>query len=323
MSNQLQAPSLEVIKSEFSLEMSKSRYQELLQQAENITFTRDNIEQSYEPLKKLREILKVIDAVHKRGKEEALRIGKMWDNAKNDMKKPIDDVLQRKTIEYSKLAEEISQEKQRQLMEQQRVSGIKQLIETVALNFARGIAACTTSKQLVDIERLINLEKIGTQSKSKYQEFQSELIARLEGLNEAVRNQKTTVRQLEDNARKLQEAQDDETKLALQEKEEELNNQISEQKILVQEKAIDAATNVQVEVAQEILPNVKARRSTWKYEVTDINLLQKKMPHLVMLVPNEDRISDLLKNMKTIDGSLEGKEEVLMNGLRFFLEKLY
>jgi len=313
---QQQNISLELIKSQFSLELSKENYSKLLQQAEAISFTKDNIEGNYEPLKKLRSVLKTVDNVHAKGKAEALAVCQMWDAAKRDIKKPIEDVLARKTAEYTKIANEIAEEKFQQQKEIFRVSGIKSTIENTVLNFAQKIAACQTNKELVDVERLINFEKNSAQSKSKYQEFLPDAVEKLDSLSVAVKKQKDLVKQLT----KL-EAVINEESIELVEKKEELQNRFEESKLTIQEAAINSSTNGGIEVAQEVLPQIKPRRSVWTYEVKDLSTTAKKMPSWVRMELNEGVVDEYLKAKKA--EGLDDKEEFEVAGVRFFIQKTY
>ena len=61
-------------------------------------------------------------------------------------------------------------------------------------------------------------------------------------------------------------------------------------------------------VVPEVVDIAPKGRSNWKWRVDDIKLLQKKMPHLVKLVPDDEAI-DLLLKTKRQDGSLDSVEE--------------
>ncbi len=69
-----------------------------------------------------------------------------------------------------------------------------------------------------------------------------------------------------------------------------------------------------------ILPTVKARRSVWKWEVSDIKETSKKMPDWTIVKPNEEKIDEYLKAKKAegING-----EEFSFAGIRFYLEKTF
>jgi hypothetical protein len=51
-------------------------------------------------------------------------------------------------------------------------------------------------------------------------------------------------------------------------------------------------------------------------------MLYKKMPHLIDLTPNKDKIGELLE-VKKADGTLKDVEELKIFGLTLYLEKLY
>jgi len=98
---------------------------------------------------------------------------------------------------------------------------------------------------------------------------------------------------------------------------------INQAQINVQEKAIFMASQPDiVEVESVVSEAPRPRRQSWEWKITDIQLLAKKMPHLVKIMPEEDKINELLKSKKT-DGSLDGKEEENYFGITFFIQKLY
>jgi hypothetical protein len=129
---------------------------------------------------------------------------------------------------------------------------------------------------------------------------------------------------LEKQGNQAAETGNDGALLEIMEKKESLEAQISENKILVQEKAASQASQVG-SFAETVLPNIpKGGRRTWDYEVLDVAALLKKAPHLVDLIANDERIKELLKN-KISEGETKGKDEILcFNGLlRYFVKKTY
>jgi copper chaperone CopZ len=233
----------------------------------------------------------------------------------------VNGLLDKMNKEYNRIAAEVAARKAQQQIELDRVNNIKTGIKNNVLLFSQKIADCKTAAELTKVQTSINFEK-GAQSKSKYQEFHSLMLEEFSALNELINKQKDSIKELEALAKKSEKVTDEYEKLEIEEQMESVRGRVEETKINVQESAINSAIESDVTIAQEVLPEVKARRTTLEYEVKDINLLQKKMPHLVKLVVDEEAMDLWLKTKKT-DGSMTGKEEDVINGIRFYYKKVY
>lgn len=318
----------EIIKSQFQVALNKSSLglQALHDAASKLIFNEDNLEDISKYLEKCRKAKKVVEAEHAALKRPALTECQMYDESKKQMEANINSIYSTVHEKYTKMCNEIENRKLAKFREERRIDGIKKGIEENLLSFSKKIAECTTSKQLTEIESLINLEKTRTQ---KYQEFVSLAKERYSTLASLLAKQKDKVKELENLERQkkaLEKANDGDevSMLDLESKIDEQKSAIEETKIEIEEHAIDSAINVgsDVETAEEITPEVKARRTTWKWRVKDIKELQKKMPHLVKLVADEEKIDEWLKSKKT-DGSLKDQESVIVNGIEFYVFKSY
>ena len=105
----------------------------------------------------------------------------------------------------------------------------------------------------------------------------------------------------------------------LKEEKEYIETVIEHTGIKIHEKAYEEAIKIDV-VVPEVVDIAPKGRSNWKWRVDDIKLLQKKMPHLVKLVPDDEAI-DLLLKTKRQDGSLDSVEEENWNGIVFYNDR--
>jgi len=316
---QLPAP----IVGKFNLALTESKFQQLADEAATLIFNEDHLDQIKDFLDRTRKVEKAIEVTHKLGKEEALTIGRQWDAGKNAFLATVAGIKENAQAEYTRICKEIDPRKFAQQQEKARVDAIKNGIESNAILFAKQIADCQTSQQLTAIESKINLEKT---RKEKYQEFLDDATKRFTELNVALANQKKVVKQLEENIR-LQELakkeQDDAALLKLQQEQEQQQAQIEENKITVQETAIAQSVNATpTEYATEVLPEVKARRTTWKYEVINEKEVMKKSPELVIFTLDADKVKAVLKTLKDTN-QLDGKTEMLVNGIRYYEDKTF
>jgi hypothetical protein len=315
---QLPAP----IKGRFNIALTQSQLQQLADKAATLVYNEDHLEEIKRFLDDMRKVDKAIEETHKDGKAEALKIGREWDAGKNSFLLMTSAIKSKPQSEYEKICRDIETRKRNAEIERQRISNIKSGIESNALKFSTDIAACTTSDQLSYVERMINLEK---GRKEKYMEFVDDAISRYNELNALLKTQKETVRELEENARQqleAQKAQNDELLLKLKEQQEAVQNKVEEAKINVQEAAINQSMKASIPVAIEVIPEVKARRTVWKFEMVNEKEVIKKAPELLIVSLDEEKVRITLKALK--DGNmLEGKTELVLNGIRYYEQKTF
>lgn len=324
MSTAVTTPNLPApIVGKFNLALTESKFQALADEAGKLVFNEDNIDAIKEFLEKVRKVEKSIEATHKDGKAEALEIGRQWDAGKNAFMQTVSAIKQLPQVKYTELCNDIADRQRKQQEELARKQRIKDGIETNAISFAKKIADCKTSKELTDIERVINLEKT---RKDKYEEFLEQATTRYTELNKLLAEQKVIVKELEENARQQAEAKkqnDDEALLKLQQEQEQKEAQIEENKINVQEVVINQSISAaSVEEVPEVIPTVSARRTTWGFEVINEKEVMKRSPELVVFTIDNDKVKAMLKTLKDTD-QLKGKTEIIVNGIRFFESKTY
>lgn len=313
---QLPAP----IQGKFNIALTQSKFQQLADKAATLVYNEDHLEEIKKFLDDMRKVDKSIEETHKEGKADALKIGRDWDAGKNAFLLMTATIKSKPQAEYERICRDIETRKRNAEIERQRVANIKAGIESNTIKFSTDIANCCTSEQLSYVERMINLEK---GRREKYQEFADHAIERYNELNALLKTQKETVRQLEENKRRQAEAiqaQNDELLLQLQEQQEAVQNKVEEAKINVQEAAINQSMRESIPVAVEIIPEIKARRTMWTWEVKDIRETAKKMPSWTQILPDEDKIDEYLKAKKA-EGITE--EEFTVAGIRFFLKKTF
>lgn len=306
-----------VIKGKFQLALTNAHFQKIADKASSLTFNEDNVEEIKTFLDNVRKVKKAIDETHKSGKEEALKIGRQWDQGKRDTLAIIEEIESPVQKKYTEICTEIQAKIEKANAERQRISTIKNGIENNAIEFARKITTCNTAKELSDVEREINLEK--TRS-TKYQEFLPDAVERFSKLNAFVANQKKVIAENERIAKEQEEARkagDDAKVIELEEKKDALADQIEENKILVQEEAISQATNSAPIEVEEVLPTVSARRTVWDFELVDEKMAMKKAPELLIVSLDKEKVKTGMKAMKDA-GVFNGKKEVIINGIRYW-----
>lgn len=305
----------------FNIALTQSNFQALANEAQSLVYNEDNLPKIKDYLDRCRKVEKAITATHKTGKEKALEECRNWDKAKNTFLETVAGITEVPQKEYERMCADVENRRRQAEQEKQRVAQIKSGIESNAITFAKQIADCKTTDDLTRVERNINLEKT---RKEKYQEFLPDLVTRLNELNGILANQKTTVKELEENERQqaIAKQQEDADKLLeLQRQQEEKKSQMEDNRVLVQEAAINQSVNApQTIVPEEVIPAVKARRSVWKWEVVNIKDTARKMPDWTTINIVDEKVDDYLKAKKA--EGIEG-EEFVTAGIRFWLDKTY
>lgn len=311
--------SVNLTKAELQLSLSKEglAYQQLLQDCENVVFTRDNLNDERTALVNLRKIKNKLSEAENPFTEK----WKAWNNARKSLVDPVSELLTRKENEYKKIAAELAEEARKAEAEKQRKANILSEIDNFFINQSQAIANTTNLQDLVSIEKLIGSHKANS---SRYAEFLPLMVEKAANLTDLIKEQKESIKKLE--ALKLaekaaEEKGDDRAVLDSRDEQERIAQKIQENKIIVQEKGINMSINSDVVEVDVVAPEApKARRSVWKWEIADIKTTSKKMPDWIKMQVDEDKVDEYLKAKKA--EGIEG-EEFVFAGIRFFLEKTY
>ena len=313
---------IDVTKAELQIALSKEglQYQQLLQEGENLTFTKDGLVEQGASLKTLRSVQKKLGDIE----NPYTANWKAWNEARKSLLTPVEELLNRKVNEYKKLALEIEADKKKAEQEKERVSGIKQAIDSFFIAQSQAIAGAKTLVELTAIEKIIGSHKA---NKARYAEFLPDLVGKAENLTPLIKQQKDNIRKLEavkEAEAKATESGDDQAVLDAREAQESLQNKFDEVNIKAQEQAVGMATRVETVVVPEVvLPAApRPRRTTYEWECYDIDLLHKKMPHLVTLTPNKEKLDELLTT-KRLEGAFIGTDSIDYFGCKLFIKKSY
>lgn len=318
-----QGLSVEVLKGKILLEANAANYQKLLQGIEDISFDKNDLKADQPDLVLLSGVEKRLKAMKNPYTED----WKKWNECYGSIFKPISEGLERKRGEFGKLANEIKADAAKVENENKRINDIKAAIQNKSIEFSQSIASATTNEELIRIEKLIGSEKA---RKNVYAEFLPQLIVELDKLTPLIKIQKDILKKLIDvNDAKIEAGQfeNDERFLELTEIEEKLIEKIEQNKTEVQTTALNSAINKSsISVESEsttVLP--KPKRRNWTWEVTDINILQKRYPHLVKVIPNEEAIKELMKSeIERLKEHGSGElEERIFPGLRIYQKSTY
>lgn len=290
-------------------------YQKLLQQCENIQFTKETINQDYLPLKQLREAATLI----KNLENPHTKAWQAWNADRKSIADPIDDCLNRKTAEFTQLNNEIKAENSQNEAEKLRVKTIQDNIDSFLMDYAVLIANAETLLVLLQLEREINLE---TAYAKKYQEFLPSLVERSKAIRDLLKSQKEKVKDLAAVQNKIEAAAQNKdlgTLNDLETEKEIIEHGLKETQKLVQQTSLSQSMGEKTIVPESTLIAVKPRRSAWTWDITDVEKFQKKYPHFVDMEPNRKKIDEWFTKMKK-DKTIQETDK---DGIKIYVQHLY
>lgn len=308
-----------IVKATFDLEANKQNYQRLLSRLTAIVVTPDNVDEDL--TKEGREARKALEEKKESMAKPVVQEHKDILKAYRDLDDPLKEAIDRVLADKKRVSDQINKEKAIQLAEQTRIATAQTAIVNFTNNIANVIRNAKSDDDIVSVEKLIGLEKT---KKNVYHEFLPDLITQLDNLRPQIREQKENIRNLQAISEREKIALDTGDIIAateLREQREFVETKIEHTGIKIHEKAFEQAITIDIVVPQVVDAAPKGR-SNWKWEVTDIKLLQKKMPELVKVVPNDEAI-DLVLKTKKADGDFGENDELLWNGIRFFNDRKF
>lgn len=306
----------EVLKQELTLSLSKEglAYQQLLQDAENVAFTKDNLNDERTALTSLRKVQKSLKDME----NPFTARWKQWNEARKSLLDPVEETLNKKVNEFKKLAIEVENDKKKADAEAERVKGIKDSIDNFFVEQSNAIAAAKDPQELVRIEKLIGSHRRA----ARYEGFYDEMDAKAANLTDLIKSQKESLKQLQalksaENA--ANEAGDDQAVLDAREAQEQISTKIEETRINVVEKSVGMAQSSGGGYTPTFSPAApKARRSSWKWEMVDEKAATRN--GYTKVVPDEAKIDEYFKSVDKKGISEDGFTQF---GIKIYLEKSY
>lgn len=316
------AVTVEAAKQKMNIALTKLSIstQKMQDEANGLVFNEDqeNIDKIKDFIERSKKAEKSIESEHKEGKNPFLEAGRAWDNAKNQLLGVVGEIKNPVVAKYTTLCNEIDRKNREAEQKAAKEKEILGGIEANVLIFSQKIASCLTSKELTDVERLINLEKSPTRA-SKYGDHHKTAIDRFnEVLIPIIKDQKIKIDEREALESKLNDAVDPEKHDELKQQLEEKNNEIMQNQVKVQEQALSQQPEV---IEPEVIATtVKTKRTDIVPEIVDLAVVFKKHRELLNI---DLKISDAKKlgeTMKTA-GAFGDKEEITVDGIKFTIKK--
>ncbi len=325
MANEIEQPnndgylSPEQIKAMIGILLTKKygNYQAALQQLKTAVVAEDNIEEVQKMMRNINSFEKTVDEHRKDMKEKPLNYGRIIDAAHKEFIEPFvkeKNEIQAKLNAVAKIvADKAAKEASEKAKKAELITRLNQFI----LDYSVKIASATTNAILLDIERVINLEK---GRKDVYGDMLPMLVERCNDLTEKIKQQKDLVKEREAVEKAKSGANDAELEKLL-EKEAEIDSKIQDNTVFVQE----IASNNLI-ITDNSLENTieapKARRTTWKAEIVDAATAVKKAKDMLDIILNAEAVRQSITTLKGA-GAFTGKEELIVNGIRYYLSQTF
>lgn len=312
----------EIVQAMFNKYLGAQNYAKTLTAAQSLTFTKDNLSADYPALKQLDGLLKGLESVRKQWKSAYDAPGNIIQEVFKEISKPLETIQLQKKSELKTANEQALAEKRQAEQEQLRKDTILKAIGTFINQVALNVSIASTEEEITRIQKLVGSEKA---RKGFYQEYHDELIQKCNGLDASIKDRKDFIKQKIETETKLKDALDkgnlDEAAV-LKSKQEILETKADESAIVLQEEAFKQNLDITTVVGEPMIDTVKPRMTKWTWKLEDINLLYKKMPHLVKLVPDEKAIDAILSTKKAEKTLIDGEENKFF-GVTFYQEKYY
>lgn len=312
----------EVIKATISLELTKieTGVQALNDAESKLVYNEDNLQLIADFIKQVKKAEDACEDKRKALKEAPLEEGRVIDAGAKLVSLELAAVKKKAHDKYTKMCQEIAERQKAAGIEKARKDNISNTMANVVMNFSQQIAAATTDSELIAIEKRMGVEK----SKSVfYAEFLPNLILSIDNLRPLASIQKEKIRQLKQLETSIEKTESDDDKMLLLSKKEELEGHIQDNREAVQMTAIRQTGGIQIETAQEVFPQVKARRTQLKYELIDPAKTIKARPDLLNVEVNPVRIRQEIQKLKDSGDITDETEEYNLHGIRIFKSTTY
>lgn len=199
---------------------------------------------------------------------------------------------------------------------------IRKGIDEICVVFAKKIATANTREALLDVERLINLEKSPSKVK-KYGELHDQAKKLFdEKLIPVIKSQKKRVQRLNALHGEREEAvSDSETQVAekLQQTIEEVSEDVRKVQATAEDMLLQQDFFPVIEV-EEVLPAFRIKRTDISYELVDQAVALKKVPELLTISLNNKEVKKVAAKMKEA-GDFEGKDFLIVDGIKYIVTR--
>lgn len=300
---------------------SKLSISDLETRALNVVKNEDHLKEMALLLEDIDKIEDIATETHKTQKKPYIDGGKAADEGKKLVFENTDRIRDMVKPDYDRILAEVDTKKRNAARKEAQDKAIKKGIEDTAASLAKRIAEAGTWKELSDVERLINLEKSPSRVK-KYGDFHPLAIKRYdEVLMPVIKSQKIKVKKLTALHGELEEAvSDSETEEVdkLKDSIEEISGEMRQNKAVAED--ILNQEFFPVEEVEEVLPEIRTKRTDISFELADAAVALKKAPGLLIIELNNKAIRKVAAKLKK-DGAFDGVDELIVDGIKYIVTR--
>lgn len=294
---------------------------ELETRALTLVKNEDTIKDMAALLKDIDDMEDIASETHKTLKKPYLDAAKAADEGKKLVFENTERIRNMIKPDYDRILAIIDTRKRTAAQKELQDKAIKKGIEDTAATFIKRIVEAASRKELLDVERLINLEKSPLKVK-KYGASHPIAIKRYdEVLMPLIKSQKIKVAKLKLLHGELEEAvSDSETEEA--DKLKGSIEVISEEMRQTQAVAGDILNQefFPVEEVDEVLPDIRTKRTDISFELVDAAVALKKVPDMLTITLNNKALRKVAAKMKEA-GAFEGKDFVVVDGIKYIVTR--
>lgn len=309
----------EKIKAMIGLMLTKKHgnYQAAVNALKTLHVGEDNIPEVQQILRNINSFSSSVEEHRKTMKEPFLEEGKKIDAAHKEFLAPIIKEKEEIQIKLNAVAKIVADKAAKEAAENAKKEELINRLNQFVVDYSVKIASATTNAQLLDFERLINLEK---GRKDVYGDLLPMLVERCNDLTEKIKQQKDLVKEREAIEQAKSKASDEELEKLL-EKEAEIDSKIQDNTVYVQEIASNNLI-LSGNSFENTVEAPKARRTAWKAEILDAAVAVKKAKDMLDITLNAEAVRQSIATLKGA-GAFTGKEELIVNGIRYYLSQTF
>lgn len=306
----------------FNTAKIRMNYVKILDGINNLEVTETTLKETYEEFKASDKFEKELEKWRKEQAAAYAGVAQMFLDVQKEVLKPILEATQAKKAQVKTVSAANAEKIAKARAEQDKNNAISNSIVQFINQITFQISTAVTDDDIVTIQKRIGSEK----ARTGYYEgsFIDELREKCDSLAPIINEQKQKIRKIEDLNKQMSQSIAEGNEQAASEIREgiELEQMLLEENaIRLQEKAFEeVVTMQQVQVGQPEINVTKQRTSRWKWRVDDLQLLAKKLPSLIKLVPDEEAIERLMAEQRP-NWIADKKESVPMTGITFYKEK--
>lgn len=302
-------------------DITSQNWAQLLEAAKSIKITKETIKVNYVDFMKLRDLyLFLKDKKDAEDKIEKDRL-KARKEGYDTYMKPIEEILDAAEPEFIKYNAEIKKEEREVIAALNKRNEVRTFLLDFVRRTTQSIAISPDVTDLVRIQKSIGTEKSRT---GVYGDFQDKMKDVCDKLLQLIESRKEIMKSNDKLAKSYEKAKVSDLALATELKAQmEYNDRLVAQNINeLADNAIKEIVDINIVSTEMESAAILPRTHRWAWRISDIELLYKKSPEMVVKEPNTKAINAFMKT-KTDEDLLDPNEDNHFNGLVLYRKPFF